>query len=276
MSVHRIFCRAWVALALATLVMCSAQESRAADEVDQAFAAGNQAAAAGRWQGAARHYERARKLSPGSSATLSYNLGTAYAHLGKLGFATAHLHHALKEGIEAPLAESARQNLGLLRRQAETQAAASGRVLSEPAHWSALLIAFLSTVAVGCFSILLWWIAAALAVFKQRSAAASGRGWSLVAWVGALACFLSLLYYFAQRERQNAEFVVVGATLAVHDGPGSHRPTLFEIQPSSRVRVLQRSSGWAQVRLPGARQGWMLSRSLVPLDSSSASIPSGL
>lgn len=251
--------------------------AQAQDAVDSAFAAGNEAASKRRYRSAVQHYERARKLTPGSSAQLSYNLGTAYAQLGQLGFATVHLHHALDQSQDSALADRARQNLGLLRRQAETQAAASGRVLSEPPHWSGVVIAFLGTQAVGWGSLVLWWIgaAAALWVMAQRRRAQT-LSWALPIGITIAALFLSALYLFARNDRQEGEFIVVGDTLALRDGPGEHRALLFEIQPSSQVRLLQESSGWAQVRLPGARQGWIVKRALAPLQPWSGSIPVGL
>lgn len=246
----------------------------AADEVDKAFAAGNEAAAKRRWKTAAEHYERARKLSPGASAQLSYNLGTAYAHLGQLGYATVHLHHALDQGGDPDLLERARQNLGLLRRQAETQAASSGRVLSEAPHWSALVVAFLGTPLVGWCSLALWWLTALLLIRRYRQG--PGKSWAMSLWCAASALLLSVLYLYCARELQRGEYIVVGEHVALREGPGEHRSVLFEIQPSTRLRLLSESSGWAQVRLGGARQGWMLRRSLAPLSSGSASIPVGL
>lgn len=249
---------------------------QARDEVDAAFVAGNEAAAQRRWSSAVRHYERARKLNPGRSAQLSYNLGTAYAHLGKVGYATVHLHHALDQSSDRSLSEAARQNLGLLRRRAETMAAASGRVLSEPAHWSSVVVAFLGTTAIGCLSLLLWWLAAGLALWRLRKGPGARRTWALPLWITAAALLLSALYLFSRAQLNPGEFIVVGDTVALRDGPGQHREMLFEVQPSSRVSVLQRSSGWAQVRLPGARQGWIVSRALAPLQPWAASIPVGL
>lgn len=251
-----------------------AQPCLAADEVDKAFAAGNQAAVKRHWKSAVRHYERARKLSPGRSAKLSYNLGTAYAHLGQLGYATVHLHHALEHGDDPTLLEGARQNLGLLRRQAETQAAASGRVLSEPPHWSEVVIAFLGTSAVGWCSLALWWCTAWLVIRRYRQG--PSKSWALPFWCALAALGLALLYLYSAREVQAGKYIVVGDKVALREGPGEHRSVLFEVQPSSELRLLSKSSGWAQVRLPGARQGWMLSRALAPLVPGAASIPVGL
>lgn len=261
----------WLALCLgwALVIPC-----HAADEVDAAFAAGNQAAAKRHWKRAVRHYERARKLSPGRSANLSYNLGTAYAHLGQLGYATVHLHHALEQGSDSQLLEGARQNLGLVRRQAETQAAASNRVLSDPPHWSSVVVAFLGNSAVGWCSVALWWISALLVIRRLRQGAT--KSWVLPFWCVSGALLSASLYLYCAGEVQAGKYIVVGDRVALREGPGEHRSMLFEVQPSSELRVLSRSSGWAQVRLPGARQGWMLSRALAPLSPGSAAIPVGL
>lgn len=245
----------------------------AADEVDKAFAAGNEAASKRHWKRAVTHYERARKLSPGRSASLSYNLGTAYAHLGQLGYATVHLNHALAQGADSDLAERARQNLGLLRRQAEMQAAASGRVLSDPAHWSSLVVAFLGTSAVGWCSIGLWWLAALLVI--RRVLRGPSKSWVLPLGCAAAALVLALLYLYAASEQRSGKYIVVGDRVALREGPGEHRSVLFEVQPASQLRLLGKSSGWAQVRLPGARQGWMLHRALAPLRPGMAAIPVG-
>lgn len=267
--------RRWsLILTLASLGCMLASPGRAADEVDEAFAAGNAAAQKRHWKQAVGHYERARKLSPGRSAELSYNLGTAYAHLGQLGYATLHLHHALDQGSDPELLQGARQNLGLLRRQAELQAAASGRVLSDPPHWSAVVVAFLGTSMVGWSSVLLWWVSALLVIrsFLQGS----NKGWALPFWCAASALLLALLYLYCASEVAAGKYIVVGDRVALREGPGEHRSVLFEVQPSSELSLLRQSSGWAQVRLPGARQGWMLRRALAPLAPGSAAIPVGL
>lgn len=265
------------ALVMALLLLVgSGGLARASDAVDQAFVAGNASAAQKRWTGAVQNYERARKLSPGLSAELSYNLGTAYAHLGKLGYATVHLKHALELTHDAQLAEAARQNLGLLRRQAQTQAKVSGRVLSEPTHWSSVVVAFVGSSAVGWLSVLLWWVVAGFAGWRVRKGAGSGGSWTLVFGLVVAALLLSLGYGLARRELGQSEFIVVGDTLGLREGPGEHRSMLFEVQPASQVRLLQESSGWAQVRLPGARQGWIQKRALAPLQPGAGSIPVGL
>lgn len=254
--------------------VCFTAPCFAGDEVDKAYAAGNQAAAKGRWTSAVEHYERARKLSPGRSAHLSYNLGTAYAHLGQLGYATVHLHHALDQGADADMMERARQNLGLLRRQAETQAASSGRVLSDPPHWSAVVVAFLGSSAVGWCSVALWWLTALLLIRRYRQG--PDKGGAMPFWCAASALLLALLYLYCAAQLQRGSYVVVGDKVALREGPGEHRNVLFEVQPSTQLRLLGKSSGWAQVRLAGARQGWMLARSLAPLTPGAAAIPVGL
>ncbi|MBL4685892.1 MAG: hypothetical protein JKY37_14955, partial [Nannocystaceae bacterium] len=80
---------------LFALLVCVAPSVAAADAVDDAFAKGNAAAAHKDWPAAVQSYQRATSLARRPSATLSFNLGTAYLRVGDLGRATYHLRRAV-------------------------------------------------------------------------------------------------------------------------------------------------------------------------------------
>ena len=121
--------RAARALAIAACLLAALVSSSVrADEVDDLFVRGGEAAAREDWPAAVEAYRRAEALLPERSAVLEYDLGTAYLHAGDLGRATLHLRRALdfRGGPTAEVVEGARYNLGVARRRAGRGAPAPG------------------------------------------------------------------------------------------------------------------------------------------------------
>ena len=114
-----------------------------ADVVDEAFVRGNRAAEAGDLKAAVQAYEEAERLLPGTSALLSFDLGTAYAQLGEDGLATYHLRRALRAQAQAnaEVAAAAQRNLGIVRARAEVAALANGAQIDRPETWRDALMA---------------------------------------------------------------------------------------------------------------------------------------
>lgn len=245
------------------------------DAVDAAYAEGTRAAADGDWAGAAAAWERARSILPQSSAQLSYDLGTAYAHLGELGHATVHLERARR--ADAGLAEDAQRNLAIVRRRAEIAAAAESHELSEPAGWGERVLSAFASPFVAWLSLLSGWFAFAGWVLRRRLEA-EGRpssGLAAAVVIAAALFVLSALGHAAARDSAavTGEMIVLRDGLAAREGPGSHQAAAFELQSGSRVFEEERRSGWVMVRLPGGLAGWVRAEGVARIDAPEGGIP---
>lgn len=252
--------------AAALLVLLLAPAGARADVVDEAFARGNAAAAAGDWKSAVQHYEEAERLLPGRSAALSLDLGTAYAQLGELGPATYHLRRALQPQAEASadVAEAARRNLGVVRQRAEVAAAAGELQIDRPETWRDAALSALRSAVFGWLSLGAGWLALAVWFVRGRLRAA-GRGVAQGAAAVLAAVYLVIggLHAYALRSELAApQAIVLPAKLEAREGPGNHRKAMFAVQGGSRVRIVERGAGWTRVRLPGGLEGWVLNTGL--------------
>ncbi|PRP96293.1 SH3 domain-containing protein [Enhygromyxa salina] len=261
-----------LALALALGLGWSSQAR--ADVVDDAYAAGSEAAAANDWAGAIEHWQRALELLPGRSAQLDYDLGTAYAQLGELGRATYHFERALQPEARpsVEVAEAARRNRGIVRRQAEVQAEVNDARISRPPTWWDLVVGVLAGQALAWISLIsAWLLVGTVAVRRWRARMGTagesrgiGRALVLVfALAFGLGGGLHALAITADADHPDA--VVLDTVVEVREGPGAHLPVAFTMQGGSRVRVLDQRSGWLRVRLPGGLEGWVAVDSIARL-----------
>ncbi len=249
----------------------------AGDEVDQAYAAGTQAAASGDWSGAATSWEKARRILPESNAQLAYDLGTAYAHLGENGYATVHLERARR--LDPALDEDARRNLAIVRRQAEITAAAESRELSEPSGWSEQVLAAFASQLVAWMALLAGWFAFVAWLIQRRRAPVAGQksgGLSALALFAALIFTVAGLGHFFARDSASVagEMIVLHEGVGAREGPGSHQAAAFTIAAGSRVLEEERRSGWVMVRISGGLAGWVPSESVARIDAPEAQVPS--
>ena len=261
---------ALVASAFCWLVVALAQPTSArADVVDDAYAAGSEAATAGDWSGAIEHWREALELLPGRSAQLDYDLGTAYAHVGELGRATYHFERALQAEARpsVEVAEAARRNLGIVRRRAEVQADVNeARISREPTTWDRLIVV-LAGRALGWFSLACAWLLLALVIARRWQARREAEGLreqTRRGISGALVIVFALVFVIggslhalaigAAAQQPNA--IALDTVVEAREGPGAHLPVSFTIQGGSRVRVVDQRSGWRRVRLPGGLEGW--------------------
>lgn len=234
-----------------------------ADAVDDAFVEGNTAAQAGRWAEAVAAYERAGALLGKPNSLLSYNLGTAYAHTGELGRASLHLRQALdfRGSPTTELAESARANLGVVRRRAELAAATTGALIDRPQTWWDLVVETLRTRGVGWLALVCGLAATVLwaARWTGRVAAAQTRPVVVAIWLlGATWATVGGLHALSLRADRTAPAAVATATLTeVRDGPGAHRNSTWSLAGGAQVRIIDRTPGWAMVRLAGGIEGWV-------------------
>lgn len=247
--------------------------SAGADAVDDAFVRGNQAAAAQQWQDAVEAYEEAASLLSQPSALVSYNLGTAYAHLGDNGRATYHLARAMQfeYGATAELVEAARHNLGVVRRRVELHATAGGSEVDRPGTWWDLVVEALGAPGMGWTALVCGW-SSLVALIVQRRARRRARPthpWSAAFVVlGTIFAVTGILHGLALRaDRTSPEAVVLETRVDAREGPGNHRNVEFSLQGGAKVRIVDASPGWRQVRLPGGLTGWVPEHTVARLDA---------
>jgi tetratricopeptide (TPR) repeat protein len=259
------------ALVLGFLLALGMPSVAHADAVDEAYVLGNESARAGDWQAAVRSYERANVLLGQPSSALSYNLGTAYAQLGELGRASFHLMQALefRGNPTTEIAEAARSNLAVVRRRAELQAATSGALIDRPETWWDLVVEMLRAPGVGWLALLSGFVAlAGLVMRRARAAAARRPKLPLAVLLGCIACYLvaGTLHGLSLRaDRTEPRAVILDARADAREGPGTHRAAPFAIAGGSRVRIADRTPGWALVRLPGGIEGWVVESAVAEL-----------
>ncbi|MBK6919788.1 MAG: hypothetical protein IPH07_20500 [Deltaproteobacteria bacterium] len=260
------------------LAVASTPGSVHADAVDDAFLAGNSEAKAANWPAAARHYEEARALLGQPSSLLSYDLGTAYANAGELGRATFHLRQALdfRGNPTTEIAEAARSNLAVVRRRAELAAATTNAIIDAPETWWDLVVETLRGPGVAWLSMLSGF--AALAVFVRgrlgASARTAGLRRALVWTTGSLWLVLATLHILSLRaDRTTPPAVVLSNRAEAREGPGNHRAVEFAIQGGSEVRIVDRTPGWALVRMTGGIEGWVPDAEVAEFEGPSARKP---
>ncbi len=255
-------------LALAALVaVLSLAGPARADVVDEAFTRGNAAAATGDLQAAVSAYEEAERLLPGRSALLSFNLGTAYAQLGEVGLATYHLRRALQVQAQASedVAAAAQRNLGIVRQRLEIAAAAAGAQVDRPETWRDALLAAVGSPGFGWLALGAGWLALLVWLLRGRlgGRAPGGVVGSVIGVLVAIYLVVGGLHGYAVRAESEApQAIALPAKLEVREGPGNHRKALFVVQGGSRVRIVDRGSGWLRIRLPDGLEGWASQASL--------------
>ena len=255
-------------LALAALVAALSLAGPArADVVDEAFARGNAAAATGDLQAAVSAYEEAERLLPGRSALLSFNLGTAYAQLGEVGLATYHLRRALQGQAQASedVAAAAQRNLGIVRQRLEIAAAAAGAQVDRPETWRDALLAAVGSPGFGWLALGAGWLTLLVWLLRGRlgGRAPGGVVGSVIGVLVAIYLVVGGLHGYAVRAESEApQAIALPAKLEVREGPGNHRKALFVVQGGSRVRIVDRGSGWLRIRLPDGLEGWAPQASL--------------
>jgi hypothetical protein len=266
-------------MVIVAAVVALASVTARADEVDDAFVRGNAAAAEGDWPAAVEAYAHAERVLPEPSAVLDYNLGTAYLHTGDLGRATLHLSRAqqFSGGPTTDVLEAARYNLEATRRRAELQAAATDAKIDRADDWWDLLLEALRAPGVGWLALLCGWAALPI-LWLHRRRRRGGRPTAVtgVALLVLTATFVvaGVLHGLALREdRVYPRAIVVAPRVDVREGPGNHRKIQFAAQGGSRVRIVDRTAGWQQIRLSGGLGGWVPEEAIAPLRRSATTRP---
>lgn len=255
----------FVGFGLTLFALVTVPSETRADVVDEAYAAGGEAAVLARWPEAVTQYERARSLLAAPSAALDYDLGTAYAHTQELGPAVFHLRSALRLARSERVREAARRNLSVAMRRVALRAEVSGARVSNYQDWKSTARKLLQSEATGWMSLL---AGIYLALFACLRGVASGvvqrfRAIAMTLVVICACSFVGLGTMRAAALHGAPEAVVVGQDVAVREGAGHHHAIAFHVQGGSIIRLKDSAPGWRHVRLDEGLEGWISERSLL-------------
>lgn len=260
MTSNRLVARALHPWLVAVLVFCGTTGSSAsAQHMDEIFSDANAHFFEGHHGEAIAGY-RALVEAGVDDGDVYYNLGSAHARLGQLGYAVLYLERAMvASGGDEDTREALRVVRELLgKRAAERDGEAI--VQTRPPLVEALVEPFaertLAWVLVAC----LWLLFGALMMRSSgllpRARVALGAGAALAALLvalvsGALAVRTGALH-------DGARAVVVQAGAELQEGPDPRAKTRAKLAEGGLARVVDREGRWVRVRTDQGLDGWAL------------------
>jgi tetratricopeptide (TPR) repeat protein len=217
----------------------------------------------GEYEAAKNGYEKLEELGV-RDPVLSYNLGTAYARLGKLGVAVRHFERALRLD---PGQDDTRHNLSAIREFIARRASEGGRdadLAPAAGPWRAVLDRFSSRGAAIAF--LVFHIALFMVLGIRRFVFAEMPRLSLGVLAGVL-IILTLstgavaLGKWHQDNYVKEAVVVAEEQLDVMEGPSS-TVMRFALEEGSRVEILEETATWLRILDSEGRDGWVPAEAL--------------
>jgi tetratricopeptide (TPR) repeat protein len=238
-----------------------------ADTLEERFAAANEAYFRGDVGAAAQGYERLVELGV-RDADVFYNLGTAYARQGQYGRAIAAFERALRvrPGDADARAALDRSRALVARSRADREGEAvveSGSPLVE------VIFGGMSTdglaVAVLLFDLLFFGVLMALRLVRHDRVRL-GLGIAAPLLGLGLAFVVLGLSVRSGLFEEGTPAIVVREGASVREGPRPDARERHRAREGERASVSERDSGWAKLRLPGNRAGWIEEKDLVLLE----------
>ncbi|MGI8821297.1 MAG: tetratricopeptide repeat protein [Chthoniobacterales bacterium] len=232
---------------LATLFLLLAFAAGAlAQEVDDAFARGNEEYRAGRFSEAADLYAKAVQATR-TNAPLFYNLGNASYRAGDLGRAILSYERAL--ALE-PVHPEARANLQIARDKA--------RALQLPATASDQWLARLQPKQYSIIAAVAFWLAAfglaASALSRRRSRGRIAASlFALLICVGSCAA----IYRLETGPNGRALGIVTGKEIAARLATADSSGTVLILPTGSEIQILSTRGEWTYAALPNGLRGWI-------------------
>lgn len=249
-----------IALALASALAAAAPAPAGTDPV---FAEANAAFLGGDYGRATALYQ-ALLAEGAASPELETNLAAALQRQGKRGLAALHLERALHldptdEDARIDLAELRKGNVDRLEGEAD---ASSGEALLRvlgplPGRAAAVALAALWTLAWVAVGLRRWAPFALGKVPLGSIAAALFSGSALTALVA--------LGSAAGARMALRRAVVVAPSAAAREGPDARSGSPFEVHEGTVVRIDDRQSGFARVRLANGLSGWVEQGAIEPV-----------
>ena len=191
------------------------------------------------------------------SASLDYNIGTAYLHLDYIGKSILHLERALKY---LPNDEQIQKHILIARqRMEEAVIPVTPFFLSE---WVKKINGSISLTGWGILSILSIWIfVSVLAVRLMKVDWKLGRFNTLFLILSIICIILSTAMCIAanQRINQNDTAVLTAPQTALKVGPDALSTTYSRIYEGEKLKILNELEDWLQVELLNRDIGWIKS-----------------
>ncbi len=254
--------RSWL-LTLVPLLVLLTPLRGGASSLEDVFKQSNNAFWNGEYAAALEGYQKLEKLGI-HNAVLCYNMGTAYARLGKLGPAVHQYERALRLD---PGQDDTRHNLSVIREYIARRASEAGRDadLSPAAGpWRAVLDRFSSGGAALGFLIL--HLALFLVLAIRRFVFAEMPRLSLGVLAGVL-CILTVAMFSVavgkwHQDKYHQEAVVVAdGPVDAMEGPSSEVKR-FSVEEGSRIRIMEQTATWTRLMDSEGRDGWVPAESL--------------
>lgn len=232
------------------------------------FRAANEAAFQGDHATAVRGYEQLIELGV-DDADVYYDLGLAYAHLGRHGRAVAAFERALRArpGDAGALAglEASRAVLGRRRAEREGEAVVdAGTTLGESIFVS-VSEDMLAVAVLGLMALFFGLLTALAVLSRHRERLRLGVGVATPLVGIALAVAGLGLAARSGTFDPGPPAIVVNEDAAVREGPNALATERHEALEGERAYVLGTEPGFAHVILGGGREGWIAESDLVRL-----------
>ncbi len=241
-----------VLLALVTFGADARSES-----LDEIYDAGNNAFWNGEYNEAITQYEKLESLDV-RSVPLSYNLGTSYARVGKLGSAIRHYERAIKLD---PGHTDSHHNIAVIRDHIARRASLEGRdadLTPAVGPWRAILDRFSERGAAVAFLVFHLFLFGMLIL--RRFVRSEMPRLSLGVVVGILSILTVIAFAIAVGKWHHNKYaeeavVLTSGALEVKEGPSSE-VTRFTVEEGSRVTIAEESAGWTRFVASDGKDGW--------------------
>lgn len=232
------------------------------------FRAANQDAAEGRYDAAAAGYEQLVELGV-DDADVFYDLGLAYAHLGRHGRAIAAFERAVRArpGDDGALAglEASRAVLGRRRAEREGEAVVDAGTTLGESVFTSLSEDLLAAVVLGLTATFFALLAALSIVARERERVRLGLGVAApLVGIGLVIAAFGLAARIGTFDPGPAAIVVTEGA-PVREGPSPESTERHEALEGERAYVVGTEPGYSHVILGGGREGWVAEGDLVRL-----------
>lgn len=257
-----------LSLSLAWLALAPTGALAQARSLPDLFRAANQDAAEGRYDAAATGYEQLVELGV-DDADVFYDLGLAYAHLGRHGRAIAAFERAVRArpGDEGALAglEASRAVLGRRRAEREGEAVVDAGTTLGESVFTSLSEDLLAALVLGLTAAFFLLLAGLSVVSRERERVRLGIGVAtpLVGIATVIAAF-GLAARIGTFDPGPAA-IVITENAPVREGPSPQSTERHEALEGERAYVVGSEPGYAHVILGGGREGWVADGDLVRL-----------
>lgn len=208
------------------------------------------------YDSAAVYYEKLASLQP-DNAEVFYNLGNAYYKLNNIGHAILNYERAL---MINPDYRQAQENLELTQSRIGNRIPQSQDIFFV-SWWKTVTKANLSEI--WSVTSLILFLLLLLTMLLRRWDKAPGwlQPWSYWLFATLFACTVTLAYFSAHRAEDRDRAVVLETDTPLRDGLKNEK-TLVLIPEGTVLSIEHEQAGWANVKLPDGRSGWVRTQAL--------------